>query len=415
MTSTSYKSDFPGVLVLCLALAALVAKVAIAYNTLGTNDAVFFYGFGYGIRKYGLAWTYAHSIYFNHPPLTAYYLRAIYALSQQQWCRDHGIHFPFLLRLPGIFADFFVVLILVRIAKLNIGFGVPTWALAVFALSPVSLMVSGFHGNTDPVMVLFLICAAFMCLRNRPALCGVFFALSCQVKIVSLLLTPAFFFFWLARGKTMRFVIPMSVVSAALWAEPLLKCPALFFKNVLSYGSYWGIWGITYCLRLTRLDCFSRVSFFDLSVAQAVTMSLLKLVIVTATIAIAWRRRHLAGPALLHSLAYIWMIFFIFAPGVCVQYLVWLAPFVLILSPAFYTYLLAASSIFLFVFYNVTAHGLPWMVSVSMNEFREQWAPYSLLPWCVLIAGAIALWRRSSGSSARLPLINYEVVPVENG
>jgi uncharacterized membrane protein len=413
--TTSCKSDFPSVLVLCLALVALVAKVAIAYNTLGTNDAVFFYGFGYGINKYGLEWTYRHSIYFNHPPLTAYYLRAIYALSQQHWFRDQGIHFPFLLRLPGIFADFFVVLILIRMSKLNLGVRLPTWALALFALSPVSLMVSGFHGNTDPVMVLFLICAAFMCMRNRPALCGVFFALSCQIKIVSLLFTPAFALFWLARGKTMRFAISMAALSTALWAEPLLKCPALFLKNVLSYGSYWGIWGITYCLRLSRLDCFSRVSFFDLSVAQAATMSGLKLVIVGATFFIAWRHRQMAAPAFLHSLAYIWIVFFVLAPGVCAQYLVWLAPFVLILSPAFYAYLLAASSIFLFVFYNVTAHGLPWMVSVSMDEFREQWAPYSFLPWAVLIVGVIALWRKRSESFSAFPLISCEVLPVENG
>jgi Gpi18-like mannosyltransferase len=413
--TTTCTSDFQSVLVLCLALVALVAKVAIAYNTLGTNDAVFFYGFGYGLDRYGLEWTYRHSIYFNHPPLTAYYLRAIYALSQQQWCRDQGIHFPFLLRLPSIFADFFVVLVLVRMSKLNLGFHLPTWALALFAVSPVSLMVSGFHGNTDPVMVLFLICAAFMCVRNRPTLCGLFFTLSCQIKVVCLLLTPAFAFFWFARRKTMRFTIAVTILSAALWSEPLLKCPALFLKNVLAYGSYWGIWGLTYCLRLTHLDCFSRVSFFDLSIAQTATMSLLKVVIVATTVVIAWRRRQVAAPEFLHSLAYIWIVFFVFAPGVCVQYLVWLAPFVLILSPTFYAYFLVASSSFLFAFYNVTAHGLPWMVSVSMDEFREQWAPYSLLPWAVLIAGWAALWRKGSPQNLASPLVSYEVVPVENG
>jgi hypothetical protein len=29
--------------------------------------------------------------------------------------------------------------------------------MVLFALSPVSLMVSGYHGNTDPVMVMFLV------------------------------------------------------------------------------------------------------------------------------------------------------------------------------------------------------------------------------------------------------------------
>ena len=57
-------------------------------------------------------------------------------------------------------------------------------------------MVSGFHGNTDPVMVMFLVLAAHMCLKERPILAGLFLALSCQIKIVPLLFVPIFFFFW---------------------------------------------------------------------------------------------------------------------------------------------------------------------------------------------------------------------------
>src|SRR5207244_8376913 len=83
---------------------------------------------------------------------------------------------------------------------------IPTWALALFALSPVSLMVSGFHGNTDPVMVMLLVCAVWMCLRNRPVLAGLFFALSCQIKIVPLLFLPAFVFFWLFLNRSRGFL-----------------------------------------------------------------------------------------------------------------------------------------------------------------------------------------------------------------
>src|SRR5207253_4068590 len=57
----------------------------------------------------GLEWTYRHSISFNHPPLTAYYLRAIYQLAHQTFFRENGLTFPFLLRLPGIIADLITV------------------------------------------------------------------------------------------------------------------------------------------------------------------------------------------------------------------------------------------------------------------------------------------------------------------
>ena len=97
-------SDLRSVWVLSFALAALFLKLAIAYNTIGTNDAVIFYGFAKVLNQHSLGWTYQHSTYFNHPPLTAYYLRGIYFLTEQSWCQQFGVHFPFLLRLPGILA-----------------------------------------------------------------------------------------------------------------------------------------------------------------------------------------------------------------------------------------------------------------------------------------------------------------------
>src|SRR2546427_818623 len=127
--------DLRTICIVALALVALTLKLAIAYNTIGTNDAVFFYGFAKVLSDHSLEWTYQHSRYFNHPPLTAYYLRGIYALTEQRWCQDIGIHFPFLLRLPGIIADFLVVLVLLRISKTDVR--IPIWALALFALSPV--------------------------------------------------------------------------------------------------------------------------------------------------------------------------------------------------------------------------------------------------------------------------------------
>src|SRR2546430_520559 len=297
--------DLRATCIIALALVALTLKLAIAYNTIGTNDAVVFYGFAKVLSQHSLEWTYQHSRYFNHPPLTAYYLRGIYALTEQRWCQDFGVHFPFLLRLPGIIADFLVVLVLLRISKTD--FRVPAWALALFALSPVSLMVSGFHGNTDPVMVLLLVCAVWMCLRNRPAWAGLFFAVSCQIKIVPLLFLPAFVFFWLSQSRSGRFLITGAVTTLVLWIEPLLNFPTLFAKNVLTYGGYWGLWGITYLVRLTGFSQFSRLSFFDLEPAQIFIMTVLKVIVMGSAISIGWRNRHARGRAFIDSLASTWL------------------------------------------------------------------------------------------------------------
>jgi len=376
--------------IVLLALVALTVKLAIAYNTIGTNDTVVFYGFARVLSEHSLEWTYAHSRYFNHPPLTAYFLRGIFALTEQQRCQDLGIHFPFLLRLPGILADLGVVLILLHLAKDRVR--VPTWALALLAVSPASVMVSGFHGNTDAVLVLFLVCSVWMCLRNQPVAAGLFFALSCQIKIVPLLLLPGFIMFWWSQHKSRPFVIAGAVTTGVLWAEPLLGFPVLFAKNVLGYGGYWGLWGITYLLRSTGLRQFSRVSFFDLEPAQVAIMSVLKVIIIASCIWLAWRHRHARGQAFVEAIGYTWLIFFLFAPGVSPQYLIWATPFIMILSPRLHAAFLLASSVFLFAFYNITSGGLPWKVALAMDESKQHWVVWSLIPWLTLIVGSIALW-----------------------
>src|ERR1017187_664595 len=92
-----------------LAFIAFVIKIMIAFNTFGSNDVATFYIFARSLSEHGLAWTYHNGVVFapgsplfNHPPLTAYYLRLIDGLAHQQGFRDCGLTFPFLLRLPGI-------------------------------------------------------------------------------------------------------------------------------------------------------------------------------------------------------------------------------------------------------------------------------------------------------------------------
>jgi uncharacterized membrane protein len=409
----------PAFWITALGLIAAAIKIAIALNTFGTNDVAAFYTFARSLTDHGLEWTYQNGVVwfsglpiFNHPPLTAYYLQLISYLSHQEILRSSGITFPFLLRLPGIVADFIVVLVLLRLSQTSERFRIPTWGLALFAISPVSVMVSGFHGNTDPVVVMFLVLAAYMCLREQPVLCGIFFALSCQIKVIPLLLLPIIFFFWVARGAALRFTIPFALLCVAMWAEPLIKFPALFLKNVFSYSSYWGGWGITYWLRSTHLPQFNG-SFYLPRTATAVAF-LLKAGIVAAVFVIAWRRRHLPGRAVIDSIAYAWIVFFVLAPGVSVQYLVWLAPFVLMLSPSLFGWLVATSSIFLFVFYNTIAGGLPWFIAISRNDLNPIWAPWSLWPWATLIVGMILLWKKATGANASLRLFSLKTLRAES-
>lgn len=370
-------------------LLALVLKLMIASATVGTNDVATFYRFAAHLSHDGLEATYRSTIAFNHPPITAYYLILIYRISGA--ATDGGASFPLLLRLPGILSDVVTLLVVCRVSSC-LG-SIPGWALVSFALSPVSLMISGFHGNTDSVMTMFLVLATYMAARERSISCAAFFALSCQIKIVPLLFLPLVLVFWWERHRIASFIWSFAGVSLLLWWEPLLKFPISFARNVLTYGSWWGIWGITYWLRLTGLPEFSRVSFVGLSWQQTVVTATLKIMIAATILLLSWRRRRGAAEAIFASIAYGWLAFFALSPGICAQYLVWLAPFVLVLSARYYVWLTISSSIFLFFFYNVTAGGLPWSYANSTSQLNTIWTPWSLWPWAAVVFICLLSWR----------------------
>jgi hypothetical protein len=403
-----------GLIVVVAFLAALV-KIAIALLTLGTNDVIAFYQFAKAIETHGLPWIYEHSVLFNHPPLVGYFLQGLAWLDHQPFFRENGLTFPFLLRLPGIIADFGVVLLVLFIVREYPRLRPPRWALILFAASPVSIMVSGFHGNTDPILVLFLLAATTMAVRDRPLLCGLFLALSCQVKIIPLLLLPIFFFFWMERRRSLGFACSFLVNSLLFCAEPLLRSPAMFAKNVLAYGSFWGIWGVTYCLRMTGLQEFSKVSFFNLSGTQNVIILALKVMVVLSILLLAWRRRKLAPPALFASIGYAWMIFFVLSPAIAAQYLVWLAPFILLLSPTFYGVLVAGGSIFLFALYTIISGGFPWYFGHASNKLNAICAHWALVAWLTLAGGLVAIVLNARRQHPDLRFVTLKSIEPSNG
>jgi len=269
----------------------------------------------------------------------------------------------------------------------------PWWALALFALSPVSVMVSGYHGNMDSVLTCLVLLAVRECDRGRAMACGIWLGLACNVKVIPLLVAPVFFFFWLSRGRAREFFVPASACILAGWAVPLVAIPRIFLGQVLGYSSNWGSWGIPYALRETGLPQFEPLGFTGLTAGQATIMTLLKCGIVALALWIAWHRRAMPANAVFSTVAFVWAEFFVLAPGVGAQYLVWIAPFLLVDSARWYAAVTLASGIFLAVFYQTISHGWPWYHGVSTAELVPAWVAWSVLPWAALAAFLFA--RRS--------------------
>jgi len=394
----------PRMAVVMLLALATIAKFIWAATSLGTTDSMLFYFFGESIERHGLAALYTGTTVFNHTPLTAWIIDLLFRASHAYYPHFESFFgqpsggpglklyadyplFAFTLRLGSILADIALVLGLLHVKKLT---GQPPWwALCLFAVSPVSIMVSGFHGNIDPIMVVFLFYAAVAVLTDRPALCGALFAAACNVKIAPILIAPVFLFYWIGRGwrPAAKFMAASGALMLAGAAWGLMNCPAAFIRNVFGYGSYWGTWGVTYLLNVTGVKDFSLVSYTGLTAAQNEVISALKFIIIAGVLVIAWRRRKLGGLDFFGTLtaAYAWL--FIFMPGAGPQYMVWFAPFLLLSAPRWWLAFTAASALFMFRFYDTTSHGhFPWDLALPRGPEQPYWAPWTLIPWSLFIA-----------------------------
>jgi hypothetical protein len=134
------------------ATVALAAKIVLALNTYGTNDVRAWEGFLAKIRaSSGLA-LYHDVEAFNHPPSMIYLLRL------WGWAADQtGWPFGFWLRLTSSLADVGSLALVWRILARSPELQLRLSGLLLVALSPVAIMVSGFHGNTDTIMIFFVL------------------------------------------------------------------------------------------------------------------------------------------------------------------------------------------------------------------------------------------------------------------
>jgi hypothetical protein len=188
---------------------------------------------------------------------------------------------------------------------------------ALFAWSPALAVISGFHGNTDPVCIMFTVLAVYLLvIRNAPALAGISYALGLSIKLVPIVAGPILLLIaWRAgRARAARFVGAGAVVMAVIWGPALVTHYDAVKTNVIGYAGYGPKqWGISQFIEWMGLpdglvDAYAGPGRFLVLLASAGLPVLL-----------AWRRPAATLPAV--GLAF--ALFLLLTPVHAMQYLVW--------------------------------------------------------------------------------------------
>jgi hypothetical protein len=371
----------------------LLLKFQLA-TVVGTIDVLLYFKYGTTLANSNFAEAYASSPIYNIPPLAAGFSALLAA-----WSNGDHQFFAFFLKLPGILAETAFAVVLWR--RFGHEEGLRRWAGLLVALSPITIPITGLHGNLDSLLAVFIGMSLLMAMDDRPIACAIWFGLAANLKVSPLLLSPAFFFWWLHRGRVWPFMLAVSVVILGGWSPGLIECPRLFLERVIGYSSLWGTWGISRILYLTGSPNFSSVLYGAPSVPAALISAFLKVIVIVASFVLAWRRRKLPAMDFIGTIAATWTIFFVFAPGGAPQYTVWpLVPLLLYDVRLGIAYTVAAIP-FMFIFYPFAFTSvLPFKPYAALAQVwpdvrsEYAWTWPALLLWATMLVFLIWEWRR---------------------
>lgn len=231
-----------------VALAVFVLKLRLAFSTQGEPDISAWRDFLAHIRECGVCVYHTGGLMveprgpritpFNHPPFIIHYLRAI------GWLSD-VIHWDFaaVFRLVTSCFDLGSAVLVYKLLHRTRVFTPIRYLL--YLLAPATIIISGYHGNTDTVMIFFVLLAAL--LIEKPVLAGLAFGLAVCIKVVPIIFIAAFIFYLPNRDR-LKFLGAATAVGLVLSLPFLLQDPVIIARQVLGYGSFPGRWGWTRAL-----------------------------------------------------------------------------------------------------------------------------------------------------------------------
>lgn len=356
-----------------LAAMVFVLKIGIALSTQGSTDVLIFEADLAKMRREGAVALYRDGIStpwcgqlgqrecppFIHPPFMIHALAAWGALADVS-----GLPLRFWLRLTCAIADVGSLALVLRMRGARRQEDVAAWTtLALFTACPISILVSGFHGNTDPILMFFVLLSIFLVESRRPAWqAGVALGMAMNVKILPALLVPVVLLGLSRSRRRVEFCAGAAAVVLLASLPILAAAPEVVVPRVSGYSSQSGSWGIS-LLALSALQIQPLAWLYDLSARYGKVVS-----VGLVVIASWWPGPRYRESALFLRIGFLLFLFLAVTPGFGAQYLVWLVPWVVALGVGPTAAYYVVGAFFLFAYYTAAAGGFPWDLANSLEH-----------------------------------------------
>jgi|SRR5215213_961433 len=261
---------------------------------------------------------------FNHPPFIIHFLRIVDFVSSVT-----SLRFETAFRLITSLVDTGSAILLYKLLQRD-GLLRP-WSFLLYLLAPATIIISGYHGNTDTVMIFFVLLTALLIERPREA--GVAFGMALSIKIVPIIFVPVLLLY-LTRNR--RWFIVAAAATFLIASAPFVfESPIVIAREVLGYRGFSGRWGWT----LALFSFTGPEDVFRL-ITRIGTYVLLGVIVYYAV-----RMNRETKPPITFQLGFTAFLFLAFTPAWGTNYMPWLDPFAVVLGfgPALLYYLVSGS------------------------------------------------------------------------
>jgi hypothetical protein len=206
----------------------VVLRAYLVLFTQGTYDVDIWLGHAQGVIDKGLVGQYRASAMLNHPPLACWVAALLARISG--WT---GLPFRILMRAPLALADIGTAFLLGHALRTSRYRWVAT---ALYAINPLAIILSAYHGNTDCLIALLLLACAAQVARDRPTAAGAALAASLWIKLPGLLIAPALALAFPRWRDRLRFAATAAAVGVLPYLPVLFADPAILFLRVFGYS-----------------------------------------------------------------------------------------------------------------------------------------------------------------------------------
>ena len=276
-------------------------------------------------------------------------------------------HLPFavVIKIPLIFSDA-VIAVLVYVLSLKQS---KTFYKGLFyALNPVAILITGFHGQFDTLPVCMILLAIFYFKRKQLKRSGLFLGLGIAIKSFPILLLPLFLIY-LKKSKEKITYAFLSLLPILLLLTPYVVLNFYeVYKSLLSYSGWtdhgWiGIYRAFYWL--IHNSIYIPIPYVEglLQLSKIIFLCLYTFFLLR----FSWSKKQ----SLLNATVFIFILFYFIYGGISSQYLVWILPFIILLNTnlalfysffatlallGYYSFFLPRLLLWLFPFITVSPH-----------------------------------------------------------